>query len=497
MTFQVPYELRLRECGSKHLAMYRAIRDSVASGALSPGERLPSSRTLAAMYGLSRGSVSLAYDMLAAEGYVRTGIGQGTFVCGEPKDAGFRPQGAAARPELPELSAWGRRMMAKEEAFGDESEPADPGSFVPRGMGRRSFPWAEWRAAVAAQLRRIGERAEDGGTEGSLALRQAVAARLRRERGIVCGPEQIVMTGGSMQAIALLAQLLLEEGQSAVVEDPCYPGTRLAAQAAGARVIPAAVDRQGIVPAAWDARLLFVTPTRHFPTGAVLKLERRLELLAWASKNEAWIVEDDFDSDFRWGGRPIEPLKSLDREDRVIYVGTFSRTMHREVRIGYAVLPETLREPFKRAKRLYDPYPAGFAEQLALAGWISEGGYDRHLRRMRRGFHKLQLCLAEGLRSELGELFEALPSDSGLLQFAYWKKSREEYALLYDSCKRQGVVWGDGARCAAAGPAAPPSALFGFAHLEEESIRSGLIRIRTAAETLGLIAPGKGGNDHA
>lgn len=551
MTLQLPYDRYLAECGSKHLALYRALRDAIATGALPPGDRLPSSRQLAAAYGVSRGSVSLAYDMLSAEGYVRAGVGKGTFVTGEASArAAGAPDSAAGsgrsagesgvssgmtggtamagdstgangtgsetdpgEPDgwlpVPELSAWGRRVAAMEtrrrpgDGWRDESRP-EAVSFSPRGLGERWFPWMEWKSSVAAQWRKLADRPDGASeTEGSLELRRQIAGRLRRERGIVCRPEEVVVTGGSMQAIAILAQLLLEEGRSAVVENPCYPGTRDAVTATGASLVPAPIDAEGIVPRDWDAGMLFVTPTRQFPTGAVLKLERRLELLAWAARRQAWIVEDDYDSDFRWGGRPIEPLKSLDREGRVAYVGSFSRSMRAEVRIGYAVLPASLREPFVRAKSLYDPYPEGIAEQHALAEWMAEGGYDRHMRRSRRIFHKLQSKLREGLEVGMGELFEVVPSDAGLLLFAYWRGKPSDYRRLAERCREFGVGWGDGRKYSATPDeegAGRPSALFGFAHLDEPEVEEGLARIRRAAKSLGLLESAhsnQGGRAHA
>ncbi|WP_168735943.1 MocR-like pyridoxine biosynthesis transcription factor PdxR [Cohnella fermenti] len=521
--FQIPYETRLSECGSKHLALYQALRDGIVSGLLEPGTRLPSTRQLAGLYRLSRGSVSLAYEMLAAEGYVRTGIGQGTFVAGRPGSlppAAPALQGAsrvpgeaqteagaeaASRPPKLELSAWGERVnRAAGKLIGRYADP--PGfagvSFVPRGMGEKGFPWMEWKAAVSAQWRKLGPGADNRWTtEGSERLRRVIAERLGRERGIRCSADDVVITGGSMQAIAIVSQLLLEAGRTAVVEDPGYPGIGFAVHGTGAALEPAGVDEEGIVPQDWRADLLFVTPTRQFPTGAVLRLERRLALLDWASRRESWIVEDDYDSDFRWGGRPIEPLKSLDREGRVVYVGSFSRTMRSEIRIGYVVLPPALREPFVRAKRLYDPYPEGIAEQNALAEWIESGGFDRHLRRMRRICHKLQMRLRLGLEGPLAALFETVPSDAGLALFAYWRGDEADYRRLRERSRERGAFWQDGSRYRMADGPARPSALFGFAHLEEEEIAAGIERIRQAAVELKLIPHGdhgdQGGSNHA
>ncbi|XID95721.1 PLP-dependent aminotransferase family protein [Paenibacillaceae bacterium WGS1546] len=504
MSSTFAYTAKLAECGSKHLAMYMAIRDAIADGLLKPGERLPSTRALAALYGLSRGSVSLAYEMLMAEGFVQTGVGQGTFVAG----SAAQPRNASReRTAEPDLSKWGRRLeeLRRESgSYGAEREQAENGggiSFVPQGLGPSGFPWTEWKSAVARQWKSFGERGKDGefAPSGSLQLRQAIAGRLRRERGIPCGEENIVITSGSMQAIALLAQLLLEEGRSAVVENPGYAGLRQAIRTTGATVIPQSIDEGGIVVRDWDAELLFVTPTRQFPTGVVLSYERRRKLLDWASRRNAWIVEDDYDSDFRWGGRPIEPLKSLDREDRVVYVGTFSRSMFAGLRIGFAVVPKALLRAFLLAKKLYDPYPTGIAEQQALGAWMNSGGYDRHVRKTRRALGKLEGKLRDSLERQLEGLFAAFPSDAGLHVYATWEGGAEAYGKLVRECEKLGVRWRDGAAYENRGEEAcdprKPSALFGFAHLDAERIEDGMARIRRAAENLKLVdrRSGQGG----
>jgi len=512
------YSAKLAECGSKHLAMYLAIREAIAEGTLKPGEKLPSTRQLADLYGLSRGSVSLSFEMLAAEGFVSAGVGQGTFVSGGGEEAGAGdPAGTGEGRNgdgSPGISRWGIRLTeiqaetaARLAELGSGSGPSGTASaevsFVPGGLGPERFPWQEWKAEVAQQWKSIGASgAVYDDAQGSPALRKAIAGRLRRERGIPCREEEIVVTSGSMQAIALLAQLLLEEGKTAVIETPCYTGIRNAVRATGASVLAQSTDRAGIVPTDWEAQLLIVSPTRQYPTGVVLSYERRKALLAWASKRGAWIVEDDYDSDFRWGGRPIEPLKSLDRESRVIYVGTFSRSMSASLRIGFAVVPQELLRPFLLAKRLYDPYPTGLAEQQALANWMSAGGYDRHMRKTRRTLGKLERKLRESLQTELKGLFTAVPSDAGLHVYALWEKSAEDYDRLARACIAAGVAWRHGSIYDAADPAGRSpraSALFGFAHLNEEQIEEGVRRIRRAARNLRLLDDNddQGGNAHA
>jgi GntR family transcriptional regulator/MocR family aminotransferase len=530
------YSAKLEVCESKHLALYLAIREAITEGRLSPEERLPSTRQLAALYGLSRGSVSVAYEMLTAEGFVHAGVGKGTFVSGwGPEEIAINGSPLDEKSEMlasPELTVWGRRLMELRSI--DQPTNAQPFSFIPEGVGTQWFPWMEWKAEVALQWKKFGAswKNEAHSTEGSVLLRQAIASRLRRERGIACEAEDIVITVGSMQAIVLITQLLLEEGKTAVIENPSYTGIQRAVKATGAAILAQKVDENGIVPQDWPAQLLFVTPTRQFPTGVVLSYERRRALLSWASRRNAWIVEDDYDSDFRWGGRPIEPLKSLDREGRVIYVGTFSRSMCVGVRIGYAVVPRELVQPFIHAKQLYDPHPSGIAEQQALAAWMSEGGYDRHIRRMRRVYGKLGEQLRLSLERNLGSLFEVFPSDAGLHVYVKWKKSPEEYNLLVRECASRGISWREGAVYAVhqqeqktkqgteqqmkqgtkqemkqgtkqemkQGTKPPaPSALFGFAHLDEEQLEIGVNLIVQAAQTVGLIDSkrGQGGNIHA
>ncbi|WP_158602214.1 MocR-like pyridoxine biosynthesis transcription factor PdxR [Cohnella endophytica] len=518
------YSAKLDECGSKHLALYLAVKEAIIEGKLAPGERLPSTRKLAELYDLSRGSVSVAYEMLTAEGFVQAGIGQGTFVTGwEQEQLGITADSEKARSNgeqgysraAPALTKWGRRLSElrtlpdrnrlRHSDFPHGEDGQAGISFVPEGVGTDWFPWTEWKAEVAQQWKKTGAswRSDAQATEGSLSLRQAIAARLRRERGIACEAEDIVITAGAMQAIALLSQLLLEEGRTAVIENPCYTGIQRAVRATGARVIAQDVDANGIVPLDWDADLLFVTPTRQFPTGVVLSYERRRALLTWASRRNAWIIEDDYDSDFRWGGRPIEPLKSLDKEGRVVYVGSFSRSMSVGVRIGYAVLPKELLGPFVKAKRLYDPQPTGIAEQLALSNWMSEGGYDRYMRRLRRTYGKLENKLRTGLDTRLGGLFEAAPADAGLHVYAKWKRDEELYAELAEECAKRGAVWLDGMkyenRIGELSVKPAISAVFGFAHLTEERIEKGLSTICHAAQCLGLIDSdeGQGGNVNA
>lgn len=518
---RLAYERFLPDTGTKHMALYGALREAILSGQLAFGTRLPSTRSLAAMYSLSRGVVTQAYDMLYSEGYITARKGSGTFTAyrqpiaryeqtaygyGQPELLSRDPDSAGAfmfggDPNLIVASdssgrfpiagtAWSRRLSAALDKEG-RSAGEELGQLFSAGLtDERLFPEAEWKSCLYAEVRESGKAklAKDCPTEGDFKLRTQIASDLRRERGIDAVPEHIVLTNGSMQAVAILCQLLVEPGTSVVLENPCYRGFRRAVSAAGGTVISASVDERGIVPEPWDSSLLFVTPSRQYPTGAVLSRQRRTELLQWAADRGALIVEDDYDSEFRYGGRPVEPLKSLDRQGRVVYIGTFSKTMFSGLRVGYAVLPPWLAEPFRRAKSLFEPSPAGLTEQGALSRFMAGGGYGRHLRRMRRHYGKRLDVLQEGLRRLPAGIFSFVPANSGLHQYVIWSGKNELYPVFLQACQTEGLGWSD---CSGVWHGQPLASggMFGFGHLTEEEISTGMQRIRTIAHKLCFSSP--------
>lgn len=352
-------------------------------------------------------------------------------------------------------------------------------SFRSSGMERGQFPYAEWRSALnfagGKQGGLLDSYCPPQGDEG---LRRAIAAHLRITRGIRAEAGQIVLFSGSMQGIVILTQLLLEQGSCAVVEDPGYHGIRRAVEISGGCLLPGRVDAEGLVPEDWAARLLFVTPSRQFPTGAVLPLERRRRLLEWARRHQAVIIEDDYDSEFRWGGRPIEPLKALDREERVVYVGSFSNSMFFGLRVGFAVLPSSLVAPVTAAKALYEPLPAGQLEQRALARFMGTGGYSRHLRRMTRVYGERARLLRTLLAARLGTVFEVLPGDAGLHLYARWLRTDAEFAAFRAAALGRGVDFRDAAlyRIRPSGAAA----CFSFSHLDAAALEEGVNRLQLA-----------------
>ncbi|WP_258042481.1 aminotransferase class I/II-fold pyridoxal phosphate-dependent enzyme [Paenibacillus sp. UNC499MF] len=352
--------------------------------------------------------------------------------------------------------------------------PAVPDAVVFELSGTDSavFPRQAWNRCLHEQVRSAAFlEGPLRDPQGDYSLRSAIALHLRRSRSIDADPDCVAIVNGSMQAIALTMQLLVGPGDEVVVESPGYSGAVRAASAAGGKAVDAPVDAQGIIPQPWNARLLFVTPGRQFPTGAVLPLQRRQELLRWAKERGAVIIEDDYDTEFRYAGRPLEPLKALDREGRVLFVGTFSRTMYAGLRLGYAVLPPSLVEPFRRAKQHYEPLTTGMLEQRALASFMNSGAYERHLRKMQRVYGEKAALLRSGLTA-LDSAFEWMPSEAGLHIFGWWKGGAEEYRRFASACAGRGVFWRDAGRHVRCGER--PAACFGFGHLSREEIGRGI-----------------------
>ncbi|GIQ67370.1 PLP-dependent aminotransferase family protein [Xylanibacillus composti] len=501
MDFVIHYHRHREKAKSETEAVYQAIREAIIQGTLKRGVRLPSTRELAVGLGLSRGTVNLVYEMLAAEGYVEAAVGRGTFVAYDVGKSVFPASGTHA--DVP-LSEWGRRMteaapLAQREIMANTAyEGADASteheagksmiSFTLQGPDISMFPMTEWKRVMYAQVREVYGPGQADGCEaaGYLPLREAIARMLGRARGIQADAQDIAIVHGSMQAIFLLAQLLLQSSDRAIVEEPGYGGIYRAVRSTGADMVAAPVDEQGLVPKDWEAKLLFVTAGRQFPTGAVLSMARRQQLLRWASRTRAFIVEDDYDSEFRYRGKPVEPLKALDTEGRVVYIGSFSKSMPAALRIGYAVLPPGLRRPFVQAQRLAEPHASGLAEQRALAAFLNEGSYEKHLRRMKRIYARRRELLRMELNDRLSQRFKLFPADAGLHLFARWNGNADEYKRVLAACRQAGVEWTDGAAYyVTAGH--PPAACFGFAHLHEEQISRGVQRIQQVLNRMELL----------
>jgi GntR family transcriptional regulator/MocR family aminotransferase len=392
--------------------VYQQIRTAILDGRLRAGEPLPPSRELAERLQIARNTVLVAYDRLAGEGFVTGKAGAGTFVGGAL--APRHEDGPDGRPATGVL---------RPRAFWDTLwEPPDLSGDRPRFDFRpglpdaRLFPYETWRQLMSRELRpaAVGT-GHYGDPAGHAGLRAAIARHIGVSRGVRADAADIVITNGIQQAIDLIGRVLLDQGACAAIEDPGYPLPRLLLESLGARVVPVPVDQEGLVVDALpsDARLVYVSPSHQFPLGMAMSLHRRMALLTWAARQGAAIIEDDYDSEFRFAGHPIEPLHSLDRDGRVIYVGSFSKSMLPALRLGFLVTPPSLRQALRTAKFLTD-WHTSLPPQAALARFIDEGKLARHIRRMRVQYQARHRRIREALRRDFAGLLQPIPSAAGL-----------------------------------------------------------------------------------
>jgi GntR family transcriptional regulator/MocR family aminotransferase len=409
--------------------IYAAIRDQIVRGELRPGTRLGSSRTLAAEYGLSRFTIVTALDRLVAEGYVTTRRNAGSFVATELPEQSMRVSGSRTRRPDSAVAVRGPRLSARGTALsvqmitGPRQEDG-PQPFHPRRPALDLFPtrlWLRtlnrcWRASRAADL-------DYGNPAGHPRLRDAIAEHITATRAVRCGPHQVIVTNGAQQAFDMLFRLLVDPGDECWLEEPGYLDVRAALVGAGARVVPVPVDGSGIDVAAGiarapRARLAVVSPSHQYPAGATLSAARRAALLEWARAASAWIVEDDYDSFFRYRGRPVPALQRFDIDTsgsaatRVVYVGTFSKTMFPSLRLGFCVVPEAIVEAAINARAVASRN-APFADQAALAEFIADGHYDRHLRRMRLVYEERHQAMQAAFARELNGVITLAPAAAG------------------------------------------------------------------------------------
>jgi len=405
---------------SLQVAICEALRSAMQDRRLRPGARLPSSRDLARQLRVARGTVVLAYEQLTAEGYLRGARGAGTMVVESLPEKWFMPSGARppAAKAVRRISLSKRGEHLSHSPFPLGRLPA-PRPFRPHAPAVDAFPGALWGRLLARHARDARpDRLREADARGYRPLREAVAEHLRVYRGVLCSDEQVVIASGTQQILDLVARLLLDEGDAVWVEDPGHFGATAVLRGAGARLVPVRVDRAGIdvdegIAEAPDARMAYVTPARQSPLGATLSLERRVRLLEWARRNDAWVFEDDYDSEFRYEGRPLPALQGLDRHGVVIYIGTFTKTMFPGIRLACAVLPDALVDPFASALSLVSRH-VPLLPQLALNDFIAEGHFGRHLRRMRMLYAERREALLGALQSELAEQLEIVGSSAGL-----------------------------------------------------------------------------------
>ncbi len=467
--------------------LYCGIRRAILSGRLPPGGRVPSTRALAADLGISRNTALLAFDQLFSEGYLIGRVGGGTYVACEIPDhvmrvrTGYSRTASASSPRA--VSHRGAALMGVPN---DASlVPARSAAFRPGVPALDAFPMALWARVAGRRVRRLSWSLIDHGEPGGyLPLRQAVAAYVAAARGVRCEPGQVIIVGGTQQALELAGRVLLDPGDSAWLEDPGHLGARGALVAASARIVPVAVDGEGIdvragAEEAPEARLAYASPSHQYPLGVPMSLNRRLGLLQWASESVAWVLEDDYDSEYRYAGRPLMSLQGLDTEGRVIYLGTFSKTLFPALRIGYLIAPGSVVDAFLAARAVGDQHSPTL-EQAILSDFIAEGHYARHIRRMRSLYRERQEILVEECRRELGGLLAVGPSDAGMHLVGWLPEGVDDRAVS--------------ARAAAEGVVVPPLSryyleapqrsglLLGYAAASPDLIRKGVRRLTVALE---------------
>lgn len=408
--------LTLDGSGPRVRQLERALRLAIVSGQLQAGQRLPATRRLALQLGLARNTVLTAFEQLSAEGWIRGRVGSGSYVA--PVDA-LPVRGALPPPVPPRLSAFGARAQALAPA-----RPESPAALRWNlGYGTPSVPPAIQSAWRRALVRAADDTAFDyPPVQGLLELRQALAGYLHRRRGLDVQADDLLIVGGTQQGIDLCARVLLDPGDLALVEDPAYQGLRLSFAACGARVEGVPTDTDGLDPAhlrGSAARLVAVTPSHQFPTGALLSLSRRLALLEWAGAHDAYVLEDDYDGEFRYGGAPLAALKSLDRQQRVIYLGSFSRVLFPAIRLGYLVLPPALREAFGAARWLADRGSPAI-EQRALAALIASGRFERLLLRSARRLDERRRALLAALNARFAGQIQISGAHAGMHLCVRW-----------------------------------------------------------------------------
>jgi len=452
--------------------IYAGLRQAILSGRLPPGNRLPASRALADELSVSRATVVLAYEHLEAEGYV---VGQGS--AGTMVAEIVLPPVKAARAT--ERSKTVNAASQDEADFGP-LQPA-PAPFRIGEPAIDAFPIKLWTRLYGRSARRLGrEMLGYGDPAGYLPLRRVIAEYVGVSRGVSADVSQVILVRGAQQAMDLAARVLLHKGDAVWVEDPGYLANRKLAAMAGARLVPVPVDAEGLVVsagirAAPKARMACLAPSHHFPLGSSSTLSRRLALLDWARRADAWIVEDDFDSEFRYTGFPIASLQSLDEAGRVIYIGTFSKTLFPALRLGYLIPPPGLVDAFLEAKLTVD-HLAPSLEQATLADFIEEGHFTRHVRRMRGLYLERQDALLKAASRELGGRLRLERAETGMHAIGWLPPGSDDKDLSH-AARRVGIETPPLSRyCLKV--KLPPALLLGFASLPPEQLRSGIRRLK-------------------
>ncbi|QBD74895.1 PLP-dependent aminotransferase family protein [Ktedonosporobacter rubrisoli] len=469
--------------------LYAALRSAILAGQLEGGTRLPPTRRLAEELGVSRKTVVNAFEQLIAEGYLEGKIGSGTYVADVlPEDVlqvGRASKVIPTSSAQPELSKWGASLALREDRHfaGPRMRAFQLG--IP---ALAEFPTDLW-ARLAAQAWRTArpELLTYGEAQGYWPLRQAIASYLKTVRGMNCEPAQVLVMTGMRQTVALVSKILLDPGARVCVEDPGYPAVRDALTDAGASPIPVAVDQHGLrveeLENQSQIRLVYVTPSHQYPLGVAMSLARRLALLDWATRTRSWILEDDYDSEYRYGERPLIALQGLDRSGRVLYMGTFSKVLFPALRLSYLIVPKALVEVFARGREAIERSPA-VMEQIVLSAFFNEGHFGRHIRRMKQIYEERQATLIEAARHKLAGALSIEPTPTGLHVMG-WLPEGVDDRQVWRLAQAHEI---DTVPLSAHALLPQPSGglLLGYASVGPQEIRAGIDKLARALEAAGL-----------
>lgn len=424
--------------------IYDALRSAILSGRLVSGTRLPSTRELTTELAVSRNTVKNAFEQLMAERYLEGRVGSGTYVSRDLPDdllnarASVKATATRLARRNPALSKPGQAI--KETRLGASSNPDQTPPFTLGVPALDAFPYQVWGRLVARRWHYPqGNLLSYGEAAGYKPLREAVASYLGAARAVNCEPEQIIIVAGTQQALDLAARMLLDVGDVAWIEEYNYLAARAALLGAGARLIPIPVDEEGLnvaagVALAPQARLVYVTPSHQYPLGVTMTLSRRLALLDWAKQASAWILEDDYDSEYRYSGRPLSALQGLDHHGRAIYLGTFSKVLFPALRLGYVVAPPDLVDAFIKARALTG-WCSSMLDQAVLAEFIAEGHFARHIRRMRSLYAERQSVLVEAAGRELGDLLQIQAHPAGIHLVGWLPEGLDDVAVSREAAR--------------------------------------------------------------
>jgi len=490
--FLPPVVFDHRATAPMYRQLYGWIRRAILDGQMRPGQRVPSTRSLAADLGISRIPVLNAYEQLLAEGYLETFVGAGTCVARLIPDDSLRPatEKIARERDSTSMNRRPRRLSRRGAALTrtlEESGLRSLGAFRVSLPALDHFPFEIWSKLLARYTRRPPNvTLAYGDAMGLLPFREAIAEYLGASRAVRCDASQILVTTGSQQGLQMCAQVLMDPNDRVCMEEPGYPGARNAFVAGGATVVPVKVDEEGLVIERLthrdrNIRAVYTTPSHQYPTGMTMSAARRMILLNWAAANGTWIIEDDYDSEYRFASRPIASMQGLDRDARVVYIGTFSKVLFPALRLGYVVIPKDLVPAFAAAREAADNFSSSLY-QLVLTDFIREGHFARHIRRMRMLYARRRAALVEAIQAEMAATLEVIGSDAGMHLVALLPGGVDDLAIA-KAAAGAGISVIPLSTCYAKTPARG-GLILGYGGVNENQIREGVRKLKNCVQGL-------------